>query len=110
MSCIQAANDACNAIALCYLAAACGGVGPSGTATCAATATCEGNCNIANPTVACGCACIQAMSPSTAFDLVLNNECANYTTCPSCNPASFNGTECDQCAYACTSTDACASN
>ena len=107
VACIRAANDDCNGISTCILGAVCGGQPPAGTATCAATAGCEGNCNVQNPTAACACACVAAMSPSTSLKLVLNNECANYASCPSCNPATFNGANCNACALACVQAGAC---
>jgi hypothetical protein len=48
------------------------------------------------------------MSPSTNFQLIVNNECANYIACPSCNPATFNGANCNACAQVCVQAGACA--
>ena len=105
VDCIRAANNDCNAIANCIYGFLCGGVGPSGATSCHDTAGCEGNCNVSNPTAACECGCIQAMSPSTAFDLLVNNECAN--SCASCQPATFDGAQCNACAAACVAADQC---
>jgi hypothetical protein len=110
VSCLSAANDDCNGIAVCILEAECGKHPPSGASSCAAAAQCEGTCNVQNPTLACGCSCVAAMSPATSFELIINNECANYATCPSCNPATFDGALCNACASACVGAGKCSHN
>ena len=107
VACLHAVNSDCNGVATCILGTLCGGHPPAGTAACGATAACEGTCNVQNPTLSCGCSCIAAMSPSTSFKLILNNECANYAACPSCNPATFDGANCNACAAACVAAGPC---
>jgi hypothetical protein len=98
VSCVRSANNDCNKIALCMLSFGCGGVGPSGNATCGDTAYCEGQCNINDPTAACGCGCIAGMNPSRAIDLVRNNACAPIRCPQFCNAGpTANGAACDQC-------------
>lgn len=96
VSCLAQAGLDCNQLALCFFTTACGGAGPSGTSTCAAAATCEGNCNVSNPGAACDCACIAQMSPEVAINLYINNSCAPVK-CTSCQPATFNGADCNTC-------------
>jgi len=108
LDCLRATGNDCNAISLCFFSAVCGGNGPSGTLSCAATAGCEGYCNANNATVACGCACIRAMTPATALDLIINNGCG--IPCASCNPSTFNGPACNACASSCVAQGKCASN
>jgi hypothetical protein len=98
VSCVRAANNDCNKIALCALSFECGGVGPSGAANCGDTAYCEGQCNINNPTGACACGCVANMAPSRAIDLVRNNACAPIRCPQYCNTGpTANGALCDQC-------------
>jgi hypothetical protein len=110
VDCVRAAKTDCNGIATCILEAFCPGRGPSGAAKCATAARCEGTCNLENPTSACGCGCVASMAPSQALHLVINNECANYSSCPSCNPATFDGAECNVCAATCVAADECSKN
>ncbi len=105
-ACLARAGEDCNAIALCFFAQVCGGGDPSGDASCQSTQKCEGSCAITDPTMACGCGCIGAMSPATAFDLFVNNQCV--TNCAPCQGSDPNTAACDQCVQACVMATKCA--
>ncbi len=101
LACLKQTSNDCNALALCAWAQFAkdqcgGGPGPAGSATCAQTATCQGTCNVSNPTAQCACACIAAMSPAAALALLVNDQCA-LAECPSCLPQTFNGVACNAC-------------
>ncbi|HVV52818.1 MAG TPA: hypothetical protein VHO06_24365, partial [Polyangia bacterium] len=100
-TCIGAAGTDCNALAVCYFKATAasdctaGGGVPAGTATCAATDSCEGTCNTNSSGPACRCACLAAADPSVA-NLVLGiNSCASDTCASACNGTS--GPDCNTC-------------
>jgi hypothetical protein len=102
-SCLRTAGTNCNALAMCLFTALapvdCPGGGgiPAGTATCAVAADCEGTCNAGSAPESCTCACITAMSPAVAIDLVNNNSCAAVDCASDCNAVAGSGPACNTC-------------
>ncbi len=74
LACAKGADPTdCNAMAICAIKQTCGGLVPSGSTSCQATATCEANCAGSVP---CGCACLSSLQPSKARNILINNNCA----------------------------------
>ncbi len=105
LQCIKKADlTDCNALSLCsfeqYGHDFCGGTSgvPMGAADCNDTATCEANCNIAQPGVAaCPCDCIAGLLPVKAGALLINNQCALSKCATECGPTG-SGSTCNSCA------------
>ncbi len=113
-ACARGALGDCNALALCtfkeYSADVCGGGGyPAGSMSCAATANCEGACNVGNPTYACVCSCTAALDPAKALNSLINAQCAQ-ARCASCHAATFDGAACDSCAAQLCGANPCLSS
>jgi hypothetical protein len=64
----------CDQAAACVISAVCDGVGPTGNASCNATAECEFRCSFGDG--ACACRCTHAMAPDHAIAIFLLNQCA----------------------------------
>jgi hypothetical protein len=101
LSCVQAAPNECNALALCAFrqgATTCGGTPgvPSGTQTCGAAALCEGMCTVAEQPAACACACAAGLQPGQAIKLLINNQCAVQKCGAVCRPGG-SGAACISC-------------
>jgi hypothetical protein len=90
LACVKAGNPGdCNSMSTCIIKQTCNLV-PNGSNSCQLTATCELNCPAGD--VACGCACVSALQPAKARNIIINNNCVlfncqgctNATTCGIC--------------------------